>query len=540
MHQLSTLTRGLLLTGLLSLLVLGFPGTALAQENAEPYSVAFVVGNLWLLMATAMVFMMHLGFATLESGLAQPKNTINILFKNVTIVSMGILVYALLGFALMYPGEEFSGALFGFAGWGIGTDASGITSAYNENYTYWADFIFQAMFAATAVTIVSGAVAERMRIQPFMVFAFLYLAFCYPIVGMWKWGGGFLDTMQTPFYDFAGSTLVHGVGGWAALMGCIVLGPRLGKYYGAEVNTLQPSSLPMATVGVFLLWFGWYGFNGGSVLSADPGALSLVFVTTSLGGAAGIMGAMLGTVMLIKHLDLSMVLNGALAGLVGVTAGADQLGVLDAVAIGSIAGFLVVGVVLLFDRKLQIDDPVGAISVHLVCGIWGTLAVGLFGNLASPSQLLSQVIGIVSIGGFCATFSFVVFFTMKKANWLRVDEEVELAGLDMHEHGISAYRGERDIHPPTCLILSPTYGSTVSGQVDVVAHATDDRGVSGVRFTLDGNDLGEGIEDPPYVMVWDTTTSDNGEHILQATAWDAAGNTGVSIEFKIMIENPVA
>jgi Amt family ammonium transporter len=240
--------------------------------------------------------------------------------------------------------------LFGFAGWGIGTDASGITSAYNENYTYWADFIFQAMFAATAVTIVSGAVAERVRIQPFMVFAFLYLVFCYPIVGMWKWGGGFLDTMQTPFYDFAGSTLVHGVGGWAALMGCIVLGPRLGKYYGDEVNTLQPSSLPLATVGVFLLWFGWYGFNGGSVLSADPGAISYVFVTTSLGGAAGIMGAMLGTVVLIKHLDLAMVLNGALAGLVGVTAGADQLGVLDAVAVGLIAGFLVVAAVLFFDR----------------------------------------------------------------------------------------------------------------------------------------------------------------------------------------------
>ncbi len=540
MHRLKTLTPGLLLTGLLSLLVFGFPETALAQENAEPQSVAFIVGTLWILLASALVFMMHLGFATLEAGLVQPKNTVNILFKNVTIVSMGILIYALIGFGLMYPGEEFSGAFFGFAGFGIGTDASGITSAYNENYTYWADFIFQAMFAATAVTIVSGAVAERMRIQPFMVFALLYLAFCYPIVGMWKWGGGFLDAMEKPFYDFAGSTLVHGVGGWAALMGCIVLGPRLGKYYGDEVNALQPSSLPLATVGVFLLWFGWYGFNGGSVLSADPGAISYVFVTTSLGGAAGIMGAMLGTVLLIKHLDLAMVLNGALAGLVGVTAGADQLGVLDAVATGLIAGFLVVAAVLFFDRKLKIDDPVGAISVHLVCGIWGTLAVGLFGNLASPSQLLSQVIGIASIGGFCATFSFVVFFTMKKANWLRVDEEVELAGLDMHEHGISAYRGERDIHPPTCLILSPTYGSTVSGKVDVLASATDDRGVSGVRFTLDGNNLGEGIEAPPYVVVWDTTTASNGEHILQATAWDAAGNTGVSVEFKITIENPVA
>ena len=539
MHRLKKLTPRLLLTGLLSLLVFGFPETALAQENAEPQSVAFVVGTLWILLASALVFMMHLGFATLEAGLVQPKNTVNILFKNVTIVSMGILIYALIGFGLMYPGEEFSGAFFGFAGFGIGTDASGITSAYNENYTYWADFIFQAMFAATAVTIVSGAVAERVRIQGFMVFAFFYLAFCYPIVGMWKWGGGFLDAMETPFYDFAGSTLVHGVGGWAALMGCIVLGPRLGKYDGDKVNTLQPSSLPLATVGVFLLWFGWFGFNGGSVLSADPGAVSYVFVTTYFGGAAGIMGAMLGTVVLIKHLDLAMVLNGALAGLVGITAGADQLGILDAIATGFIAGFLVVAVVLVFDRKLKIDDPVGAISVHLVCGIWGTLAVGLFGDLASPSQFLSQVIGIVSIGGFCAVFSFVVFFVLKQANWLRVEEEVELAGLDMHEHGISAYRGERDTNPPTVMLLSPAYGSTVSGQIELLANAMDDRGVSGVGFTLDGDRLGEGIEAPPYVMVWDTTTARNGAHVLKAIAWDAAGNHGVSVEFKITVENPV-
>lgn len=253
MHRLKTLIPGLLLAGLLSLLVFGFPEVVLAQENAESQSVAFVVGTLWMLLASAMVFMMHLGFATLEAGLVQEKNTVNILFKNVTIVAMGVLIYALIGFGLMYPGEEFAGAFFGFAGFGIGTDASGITSAYNENYTYWADFIFQAMFAATAVTIVSGAVAERVRILPFMVFAFLYLALCYPIVGMWKWGGGFLDAMQTPFYDFAGSTLVHGVGGWAALMGCIVLGPRLGKYDGDKINTLQPGSLPLATVGVFLL-----------------------------------------------------------------------------------------------------------------------------------------------------------------------------------------------------------------------------------------------------------------------------------------------
>ncbi|MFT7518436.1 MAG: Amt family ammonium transporter [Kiritimatiellia bacterium] len=515
-------------------LLLGLPTAAMA---AEGHSIEFTVGTLWILIATALVFIMHLGFASLEAGLTQAKNTTNILFKNVSVVAMGLLVYAFVGFNLMYPGAEYAGGFFGFAGFGIGTDAAGVTSAYNENYTYWADFIFQAMFAATAVTIVSGAVAERVRIQPFMIFALLYLALCYPVVGMWKWGGGFLHTLDTPFYDFAGSTLVHSVGGWAALMGIITLGPRIGKYESGQINNLQPSSMPLATVGVFLLWFGWYGFNGGSVLSADPGVISYVFVTTSLASAAGIMGAMLATVVLIKHLDLAMVLNGALAGLVGVTAGADQLGILDSVIVGFIAGVIVVVAVIVLDRRLKLDDPVGAVSVHLVCGIWGTLAVGLFGNLASPAQFLSQLIGVGAVGLFCVVFSGVVFFTMKKANWLRVSAEVEIAGLDMHEHGISGYRGERDTTPPTVFIIAPAYGSSVAAEVEILANATDDRGVSGLRFSLDGQDLGDAISVPPYSMVWDTTTVENGRHLLTAIAWDAAGNQGVSVEFKIDVAN---
>jgi Amt family ammonium transporter len=510
---------------------------AYAAEPSDGTSVDFIVGNLWLLIATAMVFMMHLGFATLEAGLTQEKNTVNILFKNVCIIAIGILSYALIGFNLMYPGAEYAGGFFGFAGFGLSTDAAGITTAYNEHYTYWTDFIFQAVFAATAATIVSGAVAERIRIETFLLFATLYLCFCYPVVGMWKWGGGFLDTMDTPFYDFAGSTLVHSVGGWAALVGCVMLGPRLGKYVDGEVHPKPPSSLPLATVGAFLLWFGWYGFNGGSVLSADPGALSYVFVITSLGAAAGIVGAMLGTIILIKHLDLAMLLNGALAGLVAITAGADQFSTMDAIIVGGIGGLIVVGSVVLLDVKLKIDDPVGAISVHLVCGIWGTVAVGLFGNLASTDQVMSQLIGVVSIGAFCALFSFLAFTAIRLLVGLRVSEEIELAGLDMHEHGVSGYRGARPTNPPHISILAPSYGSRVSGTIELLADAYGEGQVDGVRFTLDGKTLGEEIDTAPYFLHLDTREIANGEHVLIAIARDAADNHGRSVPFDITIEN---
>ena len=441
------LNKANFLAGICFFLGMGLTQPATAQAT-ETLPVSFLLGNLWLLVATALVFIMHLGFATLEAGLTQQKNTVNILFKNVCIISIGILTYALVGFNLMYPGEEYAGGFFGFSGFWLSTDAAGITPEYNANYTYWTDFIFQAVFAATAVTIVSGAVAERIRVEVFLAFALVYVSLCYPIVGMWKWGGGFLDALEPSFYDFAGSTIVHSVGGWAALVGSIMLGPRLGKYVGSYVHDIPPSNLPLATIGVFLLWFGWYGFNGGSVLSADPGSLSYVFVTTSIGAAAGILGAMVATIVFIKHLDLAMMLNGALAGLVGITAGADQIGTFDAVVIGFIAGALVVASVLFIDKKLKIDDPVGAISVHLVCGIWGTLAVGIFGNLASPAQFASQVIGVVSVGTYCALFAFVVFTVIKSIVGLRVSPEVELEGLDHYEHGISGYRGFREDERP--------------------------------------------------------------------------------------------
>ena len=412
---------------------------AVPETAAEPSAaqVMFTANNLWMMIAAGLVFIMHLGFATLESGLTRSKNSVNILFKNSAVICIGMLTYAICGFNLMYPGfEEGSRAWLGFAGFGIGTDAAGVTAAYNPGYTYWTDFLFQAMFAATAATIVSGAVAERIKLSSFLVFSTIFVAVCYPIVGSWKWGLGWLNDLG--FYDFAGSTLVHSVGGWGALAGAILVGPRLGKYVGGKIKPIPGHSFPLATIGVFMLWLGWFGFNGGSVLSADPAAVSLTLVTTCLAAAAGGMGAMVMSWTFLKKPDLSMMLNGVLAGLVGITAGADQMLPLSSILIGLIAGSLVVGSVLFFD-KIKIDDPVGAISVHLVCGIWGTLAVGIFGAKAGLSQLVTQLIGIGAIGVFSFVFALVLFSVVKVVMGLRVSEEEEVEGLDICEHGNEAY-----------------------------------------------------------------------------------------------------
>lgn len=390
------------------------------------------------MIATILVFIMHLGFATLEAGLTRSKNTVNILFKNTIIPAIGLLTYALVGFNLMYPGADFAGSIFGFGGFGLSLPEGWDTVNYSEGYTYFTDFIFQAMFAATAATIVSGAVAERVKLGPFITFSILYVAFIYPIVGMWKWGGGFLHTLETPFYDFAGSTIVHSVGGWGALVGAYLLGPRIGKYTAQGMKAIPGHNIPMATIGVFLLWFGWFGFNGGSVLSASPGIVSKVFVTTSLAAAAGAFGALIVSYIKFKTYDITMVLNGILAGLVGITAGADQMGVLDSVIIGFVGGGLVVFGVVFFD-KIKIDDPVGAISVHLVGGIWGTLAVGLFGDLAGMGQVISQLIGIGATAVFCFGTAWLIFFTLKKTIGIRVDEKEEVEGLDINEHSMRAY-----------------------------------------------------------------------------------------------------
>ena len=410
------------------------PSAAFAQDvSAE----MFTVNNTWMLVATFLVFIMHLGFAALESGMTRAKNTVNILFKNTAIIAIGLLTYAIVGFNLMYPGDFSLGEFVGFAGFGLDPGTEGNTSAYNPGYTYYTDFIFQGMFAATAATIVSGAVAERIKLGSFLIFTTVYVAIIYPIAGSWKWGAGWLDQMG--FYDFAGSTLVHSVGGWAALAGVIVLGPRLGKYVDGKIRPVAGHSMPLATIGVFLLWLGWYGFNGGSVLSADPALVSLVFVTTSLAAAAGVIGAMAASWGLQHKPDLSMVLNGSLAGLVGITAGADTVGVMSAIIIGFVAGIIVVASVLGLDRA-KLDDPVGAISVHLVCGMWGTLAVGIFSTNAEHS-FLTQLIGVLAYGVFCFVAAFIIFFALKALLGLRVDPEEERIGLDVGEHGMEAYGG---------------------------------------------------------------------------------------------------
>ena len=398
--------------------------------------------NVWMMICTALVFFMHLGFAFLEIGLTRQKNTINVLFKNIFIITVGLLLYALVGFNLMYPGfAEGSSGFFGFAGFGLDSPLTAegtLDLAYSEGYTYWTDFLFQGMFAATAATIVSGAVAERIKIVPFMIFVILYVGIIYPIAGSWKWGGGFLDMRETPFYDFAGSTLVHSVGGWAAIVAVFLLGSRIGKYKDGKINAIPGHSIPMATAGVLILWLGWFGFNGGSVLSADPALTSLTLVTTCLAAAAGGVVAFLVSTAMFKNLDLTMFLNGILGGLVGITAGADQMSPTDAIIIGGIAGAIIVFAVSLIDR-LRLDDPVGAIAVHLICGIWGTLAVGLFGELAGGAQFVSQLVGVLSYAVICIVSSFIILFALKKTVGIRVSEKEEIEGLDGYEHGMDAY-----------------------------------------------------------------------------------------------------
>jgi Amt family ammonium transporter len=412
----------------------------LAAFKESPGYSTFTVNNTWMMLSAALVFIMHLGFATVETGLTRSKNTVNILFKNTLIPCIGILTYAIVGFNLMYPGAEYAGKWFGFSGFGVTVtdDVAALTDVYNAGYTYWTDFLFQAMFAATAATIVSGAVAERVKLSSFLVFSTVFVAICYPMTGMWKWGNGWLNTMATPFYDFAGSSLVHSVGGWGALAGVMILGPRLGRYRDGKAMPMPGHSLPLATIGVFLLWLGWFGFNGGSVLSADPALVSLTLVTTCIAAAAGAVGAMVTSWITQKKPDLSMVLNGVLAGLVGITAGADQMNMNSSIIIGLSSGIIVVLAVGMFD-KLKLDDPVGALSVHLVCGIWGTLCVGLFGAKAGMDQFISQLIGVGAIGAFSFVFAYVLFQIIKAVMGLRVSPEEETEGLDLAEHGNEAY-----------------------------------------------------------------------------------------------------
>jgi len=395
--------------------------------------------NVWMMLCAALVFFMHLGFSFLEIGLTRQKNTINILFKNFFIITMGIIVYCLVGFNLMYPGDFniIGNGILGFGGLGLDAIAAADLS-YNEGYTYWTDFLFQGMFAATAGTIISGAVAGRIKINAFMLIVFLYILIVYPIVGSWQWGSGFLYEVFG-FYDFAGSTLVHSVGGWGALVIIYLLGARKGKFdsLGNAVG-IPGSNIPLSAAGVLILWLGWFGFNGGSVLSADPANTSLVLVTTCLAAAAGGLGASFVSTLAYKNLDITMFMNGILGGLVGITAGADQMGPTEAIAIGAIGGMVVVLGVAILD-KCKLDDPVGAIPVHLFAGIWGTLAVGIFGAKASFDQFMVQLASLGIVGLFCVIGALIIALSVKSIVGLRVSEEEESSGLDIAEHGTKAY-----------------------------------------------------------------------------------------------------
>jgi len=409
-----------------------------AAEATKVSAEMFTVNNLWILLGAILVFSMHPGFALVETGLCRAKNSVNILTKNVITVAIGLITYLIIGFNIMYPGDAWVfGHFLGFGGFGV-SSPEGAAGAIDYNgglYGYWTDFIFQGMFAATAVTIVSGAVAERIKFSAYIVFAVLYCTIGYTIIGSWGWGGGWLKDLG--FYALAGSTFVHSVGGWAALVGAAVVGPRIGKFVNGKAHAIPGSNLGFATLGVFLLWFGWFGFNGASVFSADPVMVAYVFTTTALSAAFGLMSAMFTSWFVQKKPDLSMVLNGCLAGLVGITAGADCVSITSACIIGIVSGIAVVFGVYFFD-KIKIDDPVGALSVHLLCGVWGTLAVGIF----SPDhEFIPQLIGVVAVAVASVLISGIIFLAIKYTMGVRVNAHDELRGLDISEHGMEAYNG---------------------------------------------------------------------------------------------------
>ncbi len=427
--------------------LIALPSLGLAQDegpvagvNASTDSV-FIFNSLLFLVGGFLVFFMAAGFAMLEAGLVRSKNVTMQLMKNVTLFSLASIFYYLIGYNLMYPLGTWSveGVLSGV--WGPGVlEAVGVTADAADDYGYastGSDFFFQLMFCAATASIVSGALAERIKLWPFLIFTVILTSIIYPLQASWKWGGGFLDAAG--FLDFAGSTVVHSVGGWAALAGAIVLGPRIGKYKDGRVTPFPGSNLALATLGTFILWLGWFGFNGGSQLAmgtvGDVADVSRIFANTNAAAAGGSVAAMIVTQLLYKKPDLTMVLNGALAGLVSITAEPLTPTLGAATIIGMIGGVLVVFAVPFLD-KLKIDDVVGAIPVHLVCGIWGTIAVAFTNGDASFG---TQIYGIVVVGIFTFVVSLVLWFILKMIFGIRVSEEDEINGLDMAELGMEAY-----------------------------------------------------------------------------------------------------
>ncbi|MEM9185276.1 MAG: ammonium transporter [Planctomycetota bacterium] len=421
-----------------------------AEEPAEDLGVGYALDNFVLFMAAVLVFLMQAGFAMVESGFNASKNVVNILFKNSMDLCVGVLLFFFVGFGLMYPDlyDGYSMVKEGWLGFG-GVGLEGYKPAADRTFSPKTDWLFQAVFAATAATIVSGAVAGRMKVGGYMIYSALLTGLIYPISGYWKWGGGWLTQFSggdQAFQDFAGSAVVHGVGGFAGLAGAIILGPRLGRYVDGKSVPMPGHSLPLAALGVFILWFGWFGFNPGSQLAfqstADIDVTVHCAVTTTLAaGAGGLVATLLSWVMFGKP-DLSMSLNGILGGLVGITACCDCMSLMQAaLIIGPVAGALVIAGVLMLD-KLKIDDPVGAWPVHGLCGIWGCMAIGTLPNgylKDGDTTFMIQLIGTVSICAWAFVTMLVLFAVLKVVGLLRVSPEEEQAGLDVSEHGMQAY-----------------------------------------------------------------------------------------------------
>ena len=415
---------------LFSLVLAILTGNAFAEVSEES---AYIFNTFSFLVHGFLVMLMAMGLTCLEAGLVRSKNTAAICLKNVGLYSLAGIMFYLVGYGFMY--NEVNGFIGQPTLWNPEAEVSSA-----DGYSKMSDWFFQMVFCATAMSIVSGTIAERIKLAPFFIFAVILTGIIYPIQGSWVWGGGFLDEMG--FSDFAGSTLVHSVGGWAALMGALIIGPRLGKYSSSgSVIAIPGSNLPLATIGTFILWFGWFGFNGGSQLAlgsaADAAAMANVYVNTNMAACGGLVAAMTLASILYGKVDLTLALNGALAGLVSITAGPDVPYPWQAILIGAIGGILCTLAIPLLD-KLKIDDVVGAISVHLVAGIWGTLVVGIPG-LNGSGDFMTQLYGVVSIGLFVSIVSAVVWFILKTTVGLRPSEEEEMMGLDVSELGMEAY-----------------------------------------------------------------------------------------------------
>ena len=442
--------RLLRITGLVVLSIFAVPILAHAAEVSVDSNQG-AIDTVWTLLAAFLVFFMQAGFAMVETGFTRAKNAANIMMKNLMDFSIGSLAFWLIGFGIMFGTSRLG--LFGTDGFLLN---SGDPST-NDGLWQFAYWMFQTVFAATAATIVSGAMAERTKFSAYLFYSVFITALIYPIVGHWIWGGGWLSSKG--MIDFAGSTVVHSVGGWAALAGAILVGPRLGKYNkDGSSNAIPGHNIPLAALGVFILWFGWFGFNAGSTTSGTNLSIATIAVTTNLAAAAGAVFAMLTTWIKFGKPDTSMALNGALAGLVAVTAPCASISPLSAIIIGAIGGILVVFSVEFIDKVLHVDDPVGAISVHGVCGAWGTLAVGLFAEAAygessgagavnglffcgGLSQFITQLTGVVSVFLWVFTSAFIVFYIAKMTIGLRVSDEEQLRGLDIGEHGMESYAG---------------------------------------------------------------------------------------------------